>query len=249
MAISGLFVYLLGVKFAFFVDGLMFVSAFYLLFTLKLEVESQTNPENFFVMMKDTFSYFKRTPQALHLMIVHAFVGLTAFDALVVLMVDSYYSSFIAVSLAIGILHASRAVGLVIGPLFLGDWIDNKKIVYIFIAQALAIALWAMMMHNFYLSIFASVVVGFFTTTLWSYTYTLLQKNTEPSYYGRVVAYNDMLFLGSSAVTSYMIGFLYSKGLSLELVTTLIASMFVVASIYFFWILKTQNIKDITDAD
>ena len=249
MALSGLFVYLLGVKFAFVVDGLMFVSAFYLLFTLKLEVESQTNKENFFLMVGDTFSYFKRTPQALHLMIVHAFVGLTAFDALVVLMVDSYYSSFIAVSLAIGILHASRAVGLVVGPLFLGNWIDNKKIVYLFIAQALAIGLWAILMHNFYLSIFASVIVGFFTTTLWSYTYTLLQKNTDESYYGRVVAYNDMFFLGSSALTSYMIGFLYSKGLSLELVTTLIASMFVVASIYFFWILKTQNIKDITDAD
>jgi hypothetical protein len=105
------------------------------------------------------------------------------------------------------------------------------------------------MMHNFYLSVVASVVVGFFTTTLWSYTYTLLQKNTDEAYYGRVVAYNDMFFLGSSALTSYMIGFLYTKGLSLEFVTSLIASMFVVASFYFFWILKTQNIKDISDAD
>jgi len=247
MALSGLLVYALGVKFAFILDGMMFVVAFALLYSLKLEVASQRSHENFFLMMQDTFTYFKRAPQALHLMLVHAFLGLTAFDALVVLMVDNYYSSFIAVSLAIGIIHASRAVGLVVGPLFLGRWVNNRRVVSLFIAQALAIALWAFGMHNFYFSIVASVVVGFFTTTLWSYTYTLLQKNSDEAYYGRVVAYNDMLFLGSSALTSYMIGFLYSYGISLEGVTLLIASLFVVASLYFFWILKTQNIQEIED--
>jgi MFS family permease len=245
MALSGVVVYLLGVQVAFIIDGMMFLGAFFLLFSLKLDLQSQTNSDNFFLMMKESLHYFKKTPQAFHLMLVHAFLGLTAFDALVVLMVDFYYSSFIAVSLAIGILNASRAIGLVVGPLFLGKWVNNKKIVLLFIAQAIAIGFWGLIMHNFYLSVFASVVVGFFTTTLWSYTYTLLQKNTDPLYYGRVVAYNDMLFLGSSAFTSYAIGSLYSIGFSLEVVTLLIAMMFIVASLYFFWILKTQNIKEI----
>jgi len=160
-------------------------------------------------------------------------------------MVDKYYASIIATSLALGLLHASRAVGLVMGPIIIGKWIDNKKLVYIFISQALAIWLWAVLMRDFYLSIFASVIVGLFTTTLWSYTYTLLQKNIDAKYYGRIVAYNDMLFLSSAAFTSFMIGFLATNNYSLEFITFLIGLGFVFGGIYFAWILKSQKIKSV----
>ncbi len=245
MALSGFVVYLLGVKVAFILDAFMFCVAFILLYKTQIEVEFVRSKENLFEMMRDTFRYLKRFPHAIHLMFMHAFVGLTAFDALVALMVDKYYASFIATSLALGLLHASRAVGLVIGPIILGSWVNNKRIVIIFILQALAIWLWAFLMHNFYLSLFASVIVGLFTTTLWSYTYTLLQKNIEEKYYGRIVAYNDMIFLSSAALTSFMIGYFASNDFSLEFITIVIGCGFVVGGIYFAWILKTQNIKDI----
>ncbi len=193
--------------------------------------------------MRDTFRYLKQTPQAIHLMLIHAFVGLTAFDALVALMVDKYYAGVIATSLALGLLHASRAIGLVIGPIVLSNWINNKRLVYIFIAQAFAVWLWAFMMRDFYMSLVASVIVGLFSTTLWAYTYTLLQQNIEPKYYGRIVAYNDMLFLSSAALTSFMIGFLATTGYSLEQITVLIGVGFIIGAIYFAWIVKTQNIK------
>ncbi len=245
MAISGFFVYMLGVKVAFLLDAFMFVICLFLLYNLKIDVESLKESENFFEMMGDTFRYLKRVPQALHLILLHGFVGLTAFDALVALMVDKYYASIIATSLALGLLHASRAVGLVIGPVLLGNWVNNKRLVYVFIFQAFAVWIWAVMMHNFYLSLIASVAVGFFTTTLWSYTYTLLQKNIDPKYYGRVVAYNDMLFLSSAAFTSFMIGFLASAGFSLEFIAAVIGFGFIVGAIYFSWIDKTQNIKEV----
>jgi MFS family permease len=245
MAISGFVVYWLGVKAAFILDTFMFIIGFVLLYKLEINIEIIKTGENILQMMRDTFRYLKRTPQALHLMLIHAFVGLTAFDALVALMVDKYYASVIATSLALGLLHASRAIGLVIGPIVIGNWINNRRLIYTFIAQALAVWLWAFMMRDFYLSLLASVVVGFFTTTLWSYTYTLLQKNIEEKYYGRIVAYNDMLFLSSAAFTSFMIGFLATSGLSLELITVIIGVGFIIGGIYFAWILKTQNIKDI----
>ena len=169
MAISGFVVYALGVKVAFILDAVIFVVAFVLLYNLKIEIEVIKSDDNLFQMMKDTFRYLKKFPHALHLMLVHAFVGLTAFDALVVLMVDEYYAGVIATSLAIGLLHASRALGLVIGPILLANWINNKRIIYIFIFQALAVLFWSVMMHNFYLSLIASLIVGLFTTTLWSY--------------------------------------------------------------------------------
>jgi len=246
MAISGFVVYWFGVKVAFILDALMFVIGFILLYNLDIRVEFIKSSENLLEMMRDTFRYLKKTPHAIHLMLIHAFVGLTAFDALVALMVDKYYASVIATSLALGLLHASRALGLVIGPIILGKWINNKRVTYLFIFQALAVWLWAYLMKDFYMSLVASVVVGLFTTTLWSYTYTLFQKNIEQKYYGRIVAYNDMLFLSSAAFTSFMIGFLAGDGFSLEFITVLIGFGFIIGGVYFAWILKSQNIKDIS---
>ncbi|MEA1891458.1 MAG: MFS transporter [Campylobacterota bacterium] len=243
MALSGFVVYWFGVKIAFILDALMFVIGFILLYNLNLHVEVIKTGENLLRMMQDTFSYLKRTPQAIHLMLIHAFVGLTAFDALVALMVNQYYASVIATSLALGLLHASRALGLVIGPLIISKLVDNKRIIYVFIAQGIAVWLWAFWMEEFYLSIVASFIVGLFTTTLWSYTYTLLQKNIEEKYYGRIVAYNDMLFLSSATLTSFMIGFLATDGFSLEFITVILGLGFILGGFYFAWILKTQNIK------
>lgn len=246
MAVSGFVVYWLGIKAAFILDALMFVAAFRLLYTLQIKVEMLTIEDNIIAMMQETFTYLKKTPKAFHLMLVHSFVGLTAFDALVALMVDKYYASFIAASLALGLLHSARAIGLVIGPIYIGKWINNKKLIYIFIAQGLAIWLWAFLMHNFYLSLFASVIVGLFTTTLWSYSYTLLQKNIEKKYYGRIVAYNDMLFLSSAAFTSYMIGFLTTHSFSLEAITAIMGTGFFVGAIYYNYVLKQFKIKEIS---
>ncbi|MDD5399975.1 MAG: MFS transporter [Sulfurimonas sp.] len=245
MALSGFVVFWFGIKAAFILDASMFVIGFWLLYSLDIKVDFIKSQESLFQMMGDTFKYLKKTPHAIHLMLMHAFVGLTAFDALVALMVDRYYASIIATSLALGLLHASRAVGLVIGPIIIGKFINNKRLVYIFISQALAIWLWAVLMRDFYLSIFASVIVGLFTTTLWSYTYTLLQKNIDAKYYGRIVAYNDMLFLSSAAFVSFMIGFFATNNYSLEFITFLIGLGFVVGGVYFRWIIKTQTIQDI----
>lgn len=245
MALSGFVVYSFGVKIAFLLDASMFVLCLILLYRVDIKVEVIKTGENMLQMMSDTFRYLKKTPQALHLMLIHAFVGLTAFDALVALMVDQYYASVIATSLALGLLHTSRALGLVIGPILISNWLNNKRLIYIFIAQGLAVWLWAYLMKDFYLSLAASVVVGLFTTSLWSYTYTLLQKNIEEKYYGRIVAYNDMLFLSSAALTSFMIGFLATDGYSLEFITVVIGSGFILGAIYFAWILKSQKIKEI----
>ncbi|HIP20529.1 MAG TPA: MFS transporter [Sulfurimonas sp.] len=246
MAISGFVVYALGVKVAFMLDAFMFVIAFYLLFKLEIHVIMHPTKEKFFTMVLDTFSYLKATPKALYLMVVHAFVGLTAFDALVALMVDQYYASIIATSLALGLMHSARAVGLVIGPVILGKWINNKRIIYLFIAQGLAVWFWAYMMHDFYLSLIASVFVGFCTTTLWSYTYTLLQKNIQEKYYGRIVAYNDMMFLGSAAFTSYMIGFLATHNFSLEYIAVIMGFVFMLGGLYYAWVLKREKLEEIS---
>ena len=246
MAISGFVVYAMGVKFAFLLDTLMFIFGFVLLYKLEINVVFEKSKENLLQMMADTFKYLQFNPRAFHLMVVHAFVGLTAFDALVALMADRYYASVISLSLAIGLMHSARAFGLMIGPVFLKRFTNNKGITYIFLAQAIAVWIWSYFMQNFYLSLLASVFVGFFTTSLWSYTYTLLQKNVDEKYYGRIVAYNDMLFLGTASFASFMIGYLVSQDFSLQSVLNFMGVGFVVGGIYFAWVIKNQKVEEIS---
>ncbi|MEA1919178.1 MAG: MFS transporter [Campylobacterota bacterium] len=245
MAISGFVVYKVGVSIAFVLDAILFLIALILLIRLSLHVKPNETTDNFIIMMRETFVYIVKNPLVLCLLILHAFIGMTAYDALVALMVEQYYASIIATSLALGLMHASRAVGLVLGPLLLGKYMTNKRLFYLLLFQAFSLFLWAMVFENFYFSLMASVVVGLGTTTLWSYTYTLLQHNIDERFYGRVVAYNDMLFLLMAALTSLFIGFLSDHGVALGAITLILGFGFIIAALFYLFVLKTFSLKDI----
>jgi MFS family permease len=243
MALSGYFVYLFGVKMAFSLDGVLFCIAFIILLQTKLHVDVVQQAHHLLGMMKETIVYLKKEPLVLHLMFIHAFVGFTAFDALVALLVDNFYQTILAASLSLGLLHSFRALGLVVGPMVLSNWISKNNLTKLFIFEAIAIGVWSVVMENFYLSLALSIFVGFFTTTLWSYTYTLIQKNTQEQFYGRIVAYNDMLFLSVASFTSYMIGFLAEKGWELPFIGYAMGVMFLIGAIYYAIIYKKYKIK------
>jgi MFS family permease len=243
MALSGYFVYLFGVKMAFSLDGVLFCIAFIILLQTKLHVDVVQQAHHLLGMMKETIVYLKKEPLVLHLMFIHAFVGFTAFDALVALLVDNFYQTILAASLSLGLLHSFRALGLVVGPMVLSNWISKNNLTKLFIFEAIAIGVWSVVMENFYLSLALSIFVGFFTTTLWSYTYTLIQKNTQEQFYGRIVAYNDMLFLSVASFTSYMIGFLAEKGWELPFIGYAMGAMFLIGAIYYAIIYKKYKIK------
>lgn len=245
MTLSGLVVYWIGIRAAFLLDAALFGIVLLLLFSLKIEIEFIRNGGKISAMMREAFSYIRQTPIVFHLMMLHAVIGFTAFDALVALAAKHYYAQIVAVSLGIGLLNAARAVGLVIGPMVLGHWINNHRLGWLFLAGGGAISLWASTIDNFYGSLLASVAVGFVTTTLWSYTYTLLQHHTNSDFYGRVIAYNDMVFLLIGAAVSFLIGYLASSGISLPTITFMIAGVFSLASLYYVWIRKTYNLKEL----
>ncbi len=245
MALSGLVVYWVGTTTAFLLDAGLFVIVLVLVSTIKIEIEFSKNSAKVSAMMKEAFVYIRNHPIVLHLMILHAIIGFTAFDALVALAAKHFYAQIIAVSLGIGLLNAARALGLVIGPMVLGHWINNSRLGWLLVAEAVTIIFWASVIENFYLSLVASVGVGFVTTTLWSYTYTLLQHHTHSDFYGRVIAYNDMIFLGVGALVSLCIGYLAVMGLSLMMITVLLGSVFAVAALYYRWIQRAYRLKEI----
>lgn len=245
MAVSGFVVYMLGVKIAFILDASLFFIGFLLLSGIRIDVEISRSGESVTRMMKKTFSYLKENKNVLHLMLLHSLVGLTSFDAIVALMVDKYYSSIVATALALGLMHSFRAVGLVFGPMFLGKWVNDKRMVYIFILQGFALVLWAYVLEYFYLSLIASIFVGFFTTTLWSYSYTLIQHKTDKSFYGRIVAYNDMIFLSVASLTSLLTGEFAKMGVSLQNIVLYMAAAFFLSSFYYRWIYKKYLEKNL----
>ncbi len=242
MALSGMLVYQWGTSMAFVLDALLFVLALVLLWDLTLYIEGHPLKEGFVESFRKGLVYLKKHPKMVHLILMHASVGFTVFDALVALMAKDHYSHYLAVSLAIGWIHAIRALALVLGPVFLSKWMNNTRLVYLFVWQGFGIILWGALVESFYLSILGAFVAGMFTTTLWSYTYTLIQQHCDKEYYGRVVAYNDMVFLLTSATSSFVIGLLVETSWTISEALWLIGGAFILTAVYYRFIRRRFHV-------
>ena len=242
MAVSGFMVYKLGVQVAFIIDGLLFLLAFAMLLNLYFDITFEKAQKSFLHTFVEGIDYLKHNKKIIHLILIHASVGFTVFDALVTLMAKEYYRSVLAIPLALGIMHATRAFALVLGPILLGKWIQSSRLSYLFLIQGLGIILWSFTVENFYLSLLGSFIAGFATTTLWSYTYTLIQKHSDKKFYGRVVAYNDMIFLLTGAISSLIVGLLIEANWSISAVLATLGGAFFLSAVYFIWIRRRYDV-------
>ncbi|BAF72659.1 MFS transporter [Sulfurovum sp. NBC37-1] len=238
MAVGGIVTYYIGFDAAFVTDALLYSVAVLLLLGLRLKLEKSTHVSSVPKMLKEGFTYLKSERKLIHLIVLHASVGLTSFDALITLLADFRYKEFIAVPLAIGMMNATRALGLMIGPFFIGKIISKENLHWFFLLQGTAIVLWSLLEQHFYLALIGLFVTGFFITILWSYTYLLIQEATEPKYMGRVISYNDMVFMLTNVATALFIGSASKWGLSLEFITAALGLGFVFFSLYYGWFRK-----------
>jgi len=238
MAVGGVVTYYVGFDTAFAIDASLYTIAVLLLIGLKLSIEKVTHNESNFEMLKNGFTYLLSQKKILHLILLHASIGLTSFDALITLLADFQYKALIAVPLAIGWMNATRALGLMIGPFFISHIVCKTNLHYFFILQGLAIILWSQLEYNFYFALVGLFVTGFFITTLWSYTYLLIQEETATPYMGRVISYNDMFFMLSNVTTALFIGYAAKWGVSLEGITITLGVGFFVVAGYYVWFKK-----------
>lgn len=237
MATSGFIVNLYGVKIAIMVDVFIFVLAIIVFLQIKLNIEHKKVTEKIFELMKDGFLYIKNNNVILHLIFLHASVGLTSYDALITILAKNQYKELIAVPLAIGLSNAVRAVALMIGPLFLNKIINKENLHYLLVFQGVTIILWALTQNNFYLSLVSLFFVGLSTAFLWSYTYSLLQNSCDNKYIGRVISYNDMFFMLSNVCTTMFIGFM-AHITTTQVITVCLGVAFLLFAYYYTKILK-----------
>ena len=238
MAVGGLVTYYIGFDLAFTIDAILYCVAVLLLIGLQLSLKKVNHEESNFEMLKSGFNYLISQKKILHLILLHAAIGLTSFDALITLLADFEYKAIIAVPLAIGWMNATRALGLMIGPFFISSIIKKENLHYFFIFQGLGIILWSQLEYNFYFALVGLFITGFFITTLWSYTYLLIQEETDPKFMGRVISYNDMFFMLSNVATALFIGYAAKWGVSLEGITMTLGFGFFVVAGYYVWFKK-----------
>jgi MFS family permease len=233
MAIGGIVVSMIGEYNAIKIDIVLFLIALYSYSTIKFEPLPHKDNVKITTLIIDGLKYFKNNSYTIKLIFLHASVAFTSFDTLVVLLANTEYKPILAVALAIGLTNASRAFGLMIGPFILGNFVNKSNFAYILLAQAFSIVLWAYLQFDFYYGIVSIFLVGIFTTTIWSYTYALIQNNTEDKYLGRVLAYNDMIFMSLNVGVTLMIGYLSSIGVSLFAISILLSLGFVATAIFY----------------
>lgn len=238
MAVAGFYIHYFGTTSAFVADMVLYSISFYLLLGLDIPSIVSKHALEVKAMIWSGFVYIKENPKIMHLIFLHASVGLTAYDALIALLADHAYKHLLSVALVMGFINASRAFSQVLGQLLLSRYINPQSLFYLFLIQGVGIITWGILQYDFYLSFIGIFFCGLFTTTLWSYTYTLLQYETDEAFYGRVIAYNDMVFMGMCTLVSFAIGALFEWGVSLEAITCGLGFLFIVFGFYWQWIQK-----------
>jgi MFS family permease len=232
MALGGVIVSLFGIQTSFIIDGILFIIAIAILSQIDFNIEVEKVTQTILQTIKGGFEYLRNNKYLFHYMFLHSTVGFTIFDTIITLLADKHYKYVIAIPLAIGFTNGMRALALMVGPLFLSSWITKERMFHMFLAQGGAIILWAFLQENFYLGLFGMFLVGLTTTTIWSYTYTMLQEEVERKYLGRVLAYNEMIFMLSTVLTTFFIGIMASF-VTLGTITILLGLAFFGVAYYY----------------
>ena len=238
MALGGLVTYYFGYDTTFMIDVILYVIASSLLLGLPLSLEPIKHTESAVEMMKSGFNYLKNHKKLIHLIILHSSIGFTSFDTIVTLLASYHYKYIIAIPLAIGWINTTRALGLSIGPLLFSRYINNKNLHYFFGLQGLSIILWAFIQENYTYSLIGMFIVGLLSTSLWSYTYYMLQQEIEVKFLGRVIAYNDMIFMTTNIIVTLSIGYFAKIGVELHHITIAMGFGFLATAIYYKWFKK-----------
>ncbi|WP_258058372.1 MFS transporter [Campylobacter hyointestinalis] len=242
MGIAGVFIHCFGVKEAFLFDFVLYIFGMFLLTKLNIPNIVKTKTQKAFLMMKEGLKYIKNNPLIVHLILLHSFVGITAYDNLIALMASYQYKEILSASLIIGFMNMTRALSLVVGPIMLSKFINTKTLFWLFIGEFLGIGLWAILQFNYYLGLIGLIAAGFCTSSLWSFTFTMLQNSCDKKFYGRVIAYKDMVYFIISAFVSLAIGAAYELGISLMAITFSMGSAFLIGAFYYKFVYEKYKL-------
>ncbi|MCR4942220.1 MAG: MFS transporter [Campylobacter sp.] len=236
MAFAGIFVHYFGVQMAFIFDFVLYFVAFFVLIRVNLSQIVIAKTKKATSMLKEGIFYLRKNPLVTHFILIHAVVAVTTYDNLVALLAQYRYKEILSASLVIGLINLSRSVSAFFGQIWLSKIVNKTNFVYLLLAQGAAIMLWGALEANFWLSFIGLIAAGFCITTIWSYSFTQLQKACDREFLGRIIAYNDMVYFIVASATSALIGLLYELGLSLKMIMFCMGAVFFVVAGYYVYV-------------
>ncbi len=242
MGLSGIFIYYFGVINAFLFDFALYCVGFVIMSRLNLRAFASKNTDKVWQMLREGLGYLRSHPLVAHLIALHAFVGVTSYDNLIALLANYEYKEILSASLVIGFMNMARAVSLIVGPIVLSRFINARTLPLVMLGQFAGIALWSVLQFNYWISFIGLFAAGFCISTIWSYTFTQLQNNCDSRFYGRVIAYNDMVYFIVAVGVSALIGLLFELGASLALITFGMGATFIVGALYYLYIRRNYGI-------
>lgn len=243
MALAGVFIHYFGVRAAFILDFCLYVFSFFILIRLNFKDIAGSSTQGAIKMLKEGFAYIRSRPLVVHLIVIHAFVAVTTYDNLIALLAKFEYKEILSASLVIGLMNMARSAAAFFGQMWLTRIVNLKRYFWLLLGQGGGIMLWAALEFNYWLSFIGIVMAGFFITTVWSYSFTQLQSHVDREFFGRVIAYNDMAYFIVATLTSAAIGALYSLGLALWQITFLMGFMFIIAAVYYKFIVYDRYLS------
>lgn len=244
-ALGGVAVYFFGVQTALIIDISLYLISFVLLLGTSLKVEREVQEEDFFSMLKSGFYYLKNHKKLIHLIILHGFVGLATYESVIALASEEFFMTVVSVAMGIGFTHSIRALAITIGPMLLNKIVNKNSMFYLFWIQGIFVIIWAFLIEDFYLNLIGAFLSGFIISSLWAFTYTLIQTETEPKYYGRVIAYNDIFFLAIASLSAFLSAESLNFGFSIFSVIFTIGILFIFGGFYTLYLFNFKEKREL----
>jgi MFS family permease len=237
-AFGGLGVAFFGVTTVFIIDILFYLSSFFILFNTKFIFTRTKISDKFFQMLKDGFRYLIANKKVIHLIVLHSVVALTTYESIIALASERYFINFVSVAVGIGFSHAVRGIALMVGAIIFTNIINIRNLHLFFFFQGVFVIFWSFTIENFYYNLFGSFLAGILINFLWSFTYTLIQTETESKFLGRIIAYNDMFFLTIASLTAFLTAEVLNFGVSIQSVIMTIGFLIILGGFYSYFIFK-----------
>lgn len=205
--IGGVVIATFGIAAVFFINAASYLALIFAVTrmdTAELRVSSRLarGPRQ----LREGFRYVASTPAVLRPLLMVATVGILAFNyqVLIPLMVVEELGEG---PVLLGMLLAALSFGSFLGALGTARsrGLTHRNLAVISVGLSLALGLSAIAPNRWLLGAFLALV-GFGATSFTSAANGLLQRDTEPTMLGRVLALFSVAFLGSSAIGSPLIG-------------------------------------------
>ncbi|WP_345106598.1 MFS transporter [Mucilaginibacter panaciglaebae] len=208
-AIAGIILEGVGDGACFVGNAMSFVAVIASLLMMRLpKYEKKPHTKNVFGELREGFSYIKRTPSILFILVMLALISLMVLPYTTLI---PYYARdvFKGTARTFGIIDSFIGLGAFSGAIFLASLkagANLKKILFIntliFGAGLLAFS----HEHNYYLALLFVTIAGFGMMSQITVSNTLIQTTVDQNMRGRVISFYAMAFFGMQPLGGLLIG-------------------------------------------